>query len=199
MGLDGWRIRSTAFHRRREAALDRVEIVSLQRGARERFVFQKHLKRGMHINTFGINRENVGLPLTYSQISLVIVDGCALPSKWGQWMSLLLDSGANQLTLFKDDLGPGENQAERILTGSFNQWVASSVATRRVRSLDLRTTSVPELTVIALSRRVDVDSDGLIPASLFHSVFISHFRRFVILNPSFPKTSRDAPVAPAAR
>lgn len=114
-------------------------------------------------------------------------------------MSLLLDSGANQLTLFKDDLGPGENQAEPIQTGSFNHWVASSAATRRIRSLDLGTTSVPELTVVALSHRADVDSDGLIPTSLFHSVFISHFGRFVILNPSFPKTSRDAPVTLAAK
>jgi predicted aspartyl protease len=114
-------------------------------------------------------------------------------------LSVLLDSGANRLTLFRDDLGPGENQAEPIRAGSFNRWVTSSAATRRIRSLDLGTNSVPDLTVIALSRRADVDSDGLIPTSFFHSVFISHFGRFVILNPSFPKTGRDAPATFAAR
>jgi hypothetical protein len=55
------------------------------------------------------------------------------------------------------------------------------------------------VTAIALSRRGDVDVDGLIPTSLFDSILISHFGLFVILNPSFPKTSRDGLVALAAR
>jgi Aspartyl protease len=114
-------------------------------------------------------------------------------------MSLLLDSGANQLTLFKDVLGPAENQAEPIRIGSFNQWVASSATTRLIRSLDLGANSVPDLTAIVLSGRGNVDVDGLIPTSLFDSIFISHFGRFVILNPSFPKTRRAALVAFAAR
>lgn len=107
-------------------------------------------------------------------------------------MSLLLDSGANQLTLFRDNLGPGENQADPISAGNFSQWITSSAAVRRIRSLNLGHTAVSNLIVIALSRRTDVDSDGLIPTSLFHSVFISHFGRFVILNPSFPNPSGDA-------
>jgi predicted aspartyl protease len=106
-------------------------------------------------------------------------------------MSLLLDSGANQLTLFQDNLGPGVNEAEPIRAGSFNQWVGSSAVTRRIRSLNLGSNSVPNLTVVALSRRADVDMDGVIPTSLFHSIFISHLGRFVILNPSFAKTTRD--------
>jgi hypothetical protein len=44
-------------------------------------------------------------------------------------MSLLLDSGANQLTLFKDNLAPGANQAEPVRAGNFNQWVGSSAVT----------------------------------------------------------------------
>lgn len=114
-------------------------------------------------------------------------------------MSLLLDSGANRLTLFKDNLNPTEDQAEPIRTGSFNQWVASSAATRRIQSLDLGANSVRDLTVIAFSRRADVDVDGLIPTSLFDSVFISHFGHFAILNPSFPEASRAALVALASR
>jgi predicted aspartyl protease len=107
-------------------------------------------------------------------------------------MSLLLDSGANQLTLFRDDLGPGENQAKPISAGSFSRWISSSSSARWIRSLDLGHRSVSDLVVIALPRRADVDSDGLLPTSLFDSILISHFGRFVILNPSFPKTSRDA-------
>ncbi len=105
-------------------------------------------------------------------------------------MSLLLDSGANGLTLFQDSLGPGANQQASLNTGSFNQWISSSAQTRKVRALSLGGNTVSNLTVVALSRRADVDTDGLIPASLFHSVFISHRGRFVILNPSLPKEGR---------
>ena len=107
-------------------------------------------------------------------------------------MSLLLDSGANQLTLFRDDLGPGENRAELMSAGSFSHWITSSATARRIRSLDLGHNTVSNLIVIALSRRADVDSDGMLPICLFHSVLISHYGRFVILNPSFPKAGGDA-------
>ncbi len=114
-------------------------------------------------------------------------------------MSLLLDSGANQLTLFQDNLGPGANRADPVRAGNFNQWVALSSATRRIRSLNLGSNSVSDLTVVALSRRADVDVDGVIPTSLFHSIFISAHGKFVILNPSFPKTGRVGPEAKTAR
>jgi Aspartyl protease len=104
-------------------------------------------------------------------------------------MSLLLDSGANVLTLFQDTLGLGANQEAPLSTGSFNKWVSSSAETRRVRSLSLGDNSVSDVTVIALSRRANVDTDGLVPTSLFRSIFISHRGRFVILNPKLPKTS----------
>jgi hypothetical protein len=105
-------------------------------------------------------------------------------------MSLLLDSGANDLTLFRDKLGTGANQQAPLRIGSFNKWILSSAQTRRVRSLSLGTISASNLTVVALSRRVDVDTDGVVPTSLFHSIFISHRGRFVILNPSLPKGGR---------
>ena len=114
-------------------------------------------------------------------------------------MSLLLDSGANQLTVFRDNLGSEVNEAEPIRVGNFNQWVATSAATARIRSLSLGNNSIGDLTVIILSRRGDVDSDGLLPTSLYHSVLISHSGRFIILNPLFPKTSRGGSAAPTAR
>ena len=74
--------------------------------------------------------------------------------------------------------------------GNFNQWVSSSASTRTVRSLSLGGNSLTNLTLIAISRRAEVDTDGLVPTSLFHSIFISHQGKFAILNPSFPKISR---------
>ena len=100
---------------------------------------------------------------------------------------LLLDSGTNSPTLLRDSLGPGSAQQEPMRAGNFNQWVSSSASTRTVRSLNLGSNSLTNLTLIAISRRAEVDTDGLVPTSLFHSIFISHQGKFVILNPSFPK------------
>jgi predicted aspartyl protease len=105
-------------------------------------------------------------------------------------MSLLLDSGANRVTLFRDTLGPGANQQELVSTSTFNKWISSSAETRMIRSLCLGDNSVSDVRVVALSRRADVDTDGVVPTSLFHSIFISHRGRFVILNPSLPKGGR---------
>lgn len=102
-------------------------------------------------------------------------------------ISLLLDSGANQFTLFKNDLSLGQSQSEPISAGSFGQWSTSSAQVHRIRTLNLGSRSVTDLTAVALDRRADVDTDGLIPTSLFNSIFISHFGGFVILNPSFRK------------
>jgi hypothetical protein len=116
----------------------------------------------------------------------------------GKLMSLLLDSGSNGLILFQGNLLAGSHE-ESVRAGNSSKWVSSSATARTVQSLDLGRLSVPDLTVVALSRRAQTDTDGLLPTSLFHSVFISHHDRFVILNPAFPKTSRDGPAAPTAR
>ncbi len=114
-------------------------------------------------------------------------------------MSLLLDSGANQLTLFQDNLGDAADRTQPVRAGTFNQWVPSSLAIRRISSLHLGSESVSDLTAVALSRRADVDTDGLIPTSIFHSIFISAHGKFAILNPSFPKTRPGGSEALAAR
>ncbi len=100
---------------------------------------------------------------------------------------LLLDSGTNNPTLFRDNLGVGAAQQVPMRVGNFNQWVSLVASTRTVRSVNLGGNSLANLTVVAISRRAEVDTDGLLPTSLFHSIFISHKGKFVILNPSFPK------------
>ena len=116
-------------------------------------------------------------------------------------MSLLLDSGGKTSlpssgTTLVPRRGP---RTQPVRAGNFNQWVSSSSATRRIRSLNLGSESVSDLTVVALARRTDLDMDGLIPTSLFHSVFISAHGKFVILNPSFPTTDRDGSTVLTAR
>ncbi len=116
-----------------------------------------------------------------------LVVSALIPELGDTPMLLLLDSGTNSPTLFRDSLGPGAAHQEPIRAGNFNQWVSSSASTRTVRSLSLGGNSLTNLTLIAISRRAEVDTDGLVPTSLFHSIFISHQGKFVILNPSFPK------------
>ena len=110
-----------------------------------------------------------------------------IPELGDKPMLLLLDSGTNSPTLFRDSLGAGAAEQEPMRAGNFNQWVASSASARTVRSLSLGGNSLTNVTLIAISRRADVDTDGLVPTSLFHSIFISHRGRFVVLNPAFLK------------
>ncbi len=112
---------------------------------------------------------------------------------------LCLQAGSRPAPPLQDNLGSGATQTVRTTTGNFNQRVVSLSATRRIRSLTLGSSSVPDLTAVALSRRAAFDTDGLIPASLFHSVFISSRGGLVVLNPSFPKTNRDAQMAMTAK
>jgi hypothetical protein len=105
-------------------------------------------------------------------------------------ISLLLDSGVNNLILFRDTLGPGSNRQEEFVdAGTFKPWGITGMETKTVRRLNLGRNEVNDLTVIAVGQE-ELDTDGLIPTSLFHSIFISHQGRFVILNPSLPKGSR---------
>jgi predicted aspartyl protease len=114
-----------------------------------------------------------------------------IPELGDKPMSLLLDSGANSLVLFQDSLGPGAAREQSLQAGSFNKWISSSAATRSIRVLSLGRNSVENLTVVALDRRAEVDTDGLVPTSLFHSVFISPRGGFAILNPSFANSTNS--------
>jgi hypothetical protein len=123
---------------------------------------------------------------TYNRL---VVSG-SIPELGGTPMTLLLDSGANHMVLFRDKLEAGVGHTEAVQAGSFGSWATSENATRTVRSLNLGRSSVDDLTVVGLSRRAEVDIDGLLPTSLFHSVFICHSERYVVLNPSFPRPGR---------
>jgi hypothetical protein len=106
-------------------------------------------------------------------------------------MSLALDSGANCLTLFQDKLGPSAVRQDGIHTGNFGSWTNTSITSRTVHQLSLGKKSVADPTMVTLAHPINTDIDGLLPTSLFSSVFISSRGGFVILNPSVPKSRRD--------
>jgi hypothetical protein len=93
-------------------------------------------------------------------------------------ISLLLDSGTNYVVLFRKSQGAVTLVEQTSLDASI---------ARPVSLLKIGGQSLSHVMVIALDKRSEMDSDGLVPTSLFDSVFISHEGRFVILNPSFRK------------
>jgi hypothetical protein len=119
----------------------------------------------------------------------LVVTG-SIPELGEEPMTLLLDSGANHVTLFRDHLGASTGYTQPTRMGNFGAWTTSVSTTRTFRSLRLGRSTVDDLTVVGLARRPYVDIDGLLPTSMFPSIFISHSSRFVILNPSFPKMNR---------
>ena len=112
-----------------------------------------------------------------------------IPDLGDNSLSLLIDSGANNLTLFRENLGIGANNQQFVSVGLRSARL-SMMETRVVNRLSLGKREVHDLAVVAVNDHPYPDVDGLIPTSLFHSIFISHQGRFVILNPSFPKANR---------
>jgi hypothetical protein len=98
-------------------------------------------------------------------------------------ITLLLDSGANQFTLFHQNLGPLATRNEKANTGNFGAWNNLDIASRKVRYISLGASSVPDVTVVTIEHPTNFDTDGLLPASLFSSIFISSQSGYVILNP----------------
>lgn len=130
-------------------------------------------------------------------LTRLVVTG-QIPELGNGEMSLLLDSGANCFTLFQDKLGPLATREDRVHTGNFGAWTNTSIASRTVHRLNLGKKVVPDLTVVTLAHAVNPETDGLIPTSLFHSIFISSRGGFVILNPSIEKPGTEPPQPPAA-
>jgi hypothetical protein len=78
----------------------------------------------------------------------------------------------NNLTLFRDTLGPGSNRQGFVDAGTFKPSGITTMETKTVRRLNLGRNEVNDLTVIAVGQQ-ESDVEGLIPTSLFNSIFIS--------------------------
>jgi predicted aspartyl protease len=116
-----------------------------------------------------------------------------IPDLGDNSLSLLIDSGANNLTLFRENLGLGANQHSFVSAG-FRSASLTMMETRIVQRLSLGKREVYDLSVIAVNDHPFPDVDGLIPTALFHSIYISHQGKFVILNPSLSrKTVKGKP------
>jgi hypothetical protein len=99
----------------------------------------------------------------------------------GGKVQLQLDTGARMPELFpvRDDSFPSQPWAGSMaFTSGPNGTRIHSPTTIKVGS-----TTVHDLDVIQSRRGVAFDAVGLLPASIFHRIYISHSGGFVVLNP----------------
>jgi hypothetical protein len=113
----------------------------------------------------------------------IIVQGHA-SELGGKEITVLLDSGANNLMWFHGAASLGPATAQESSFAASNGAVSSTVYTRSIGSLQLGQKRVPGLTAWSQSRPVSADTDAALPTSVFHSIFISHSQRYVIFDPS---------------
>lgn len=99
-------------------------------------------------------------------------------------LRLLLDSGADRVVLFAKLDSLNVKEKNYSISNTMSSDNVTTVDELRVNSLSVGGSILPSLTVTAPSILPPSDVDGLLPTSLFHSVFISHSGEFVILNPA---------------
>jgi predicted aspartyl protease len=101
-------------------------------------------------------------------------------------ISLQLDSGANFLYLFggPESLGAGATRQKCIATTISNPAYQFSGYQKKLWQLRLGQKKVANVMAFALPQPPGKDTDGLMPTSAFHSIFISHSQKFVILDPT---------------
>jgi hypothetical protein len=100
----------------------------------------------------------------------------------GETVQLQLDTGAKTPELFPvgHDAHPSHSWAGSLATasGADGVTILSNVTIR------VGKTMVPGLDVVQSRRAVAFDAVGLLPASIFHRIYVSHSGGFVVLNPT---------------
>jgi hypothetical protein len=105
----------------------------------------------------------------------------------GRSISLLLDSGVNFLYLFggEQSLGGGGVTQRECTAGTISDPSNQFICIQKVLpELRFGNKKVGSLIAIAQLPATRAYTEGLMPTSAFHSIFISHSQRFVILDPS---------------
>jgi hypothetical protein len=99
----------------------------------------------------------------------------------GGRVQLQLDTGAEMLEMFPSshDSFPSQPWGGSVATSSG----ANGITTHSGITIRIGTTTVRGLDVAQSRRAIAFDAVGLLPASIFHRVYISHSGGFVILNP----------------
>jgi hypothetical protein len=99
----------------------------------------------------------------------------------GGKVQLQLDTGAKMLELLpaSHDSFPSQPWGESMATSSG----ANGITIHSNITIKVGTTMVHSLDVIQSRSAIAFDAVGLLPAAIFHRIYISHSGRFVVLNP----------------
>ncbi len=100
----------------------------------------------------------------------------------GEKVQLQLDTGAKTPELFpvSHDSHPSQPWGGSMATSSG----ANGIIVHSNITLRIGATRVPGLDVVQSRRAVAFDAAGLLPAAIFHRIYISHSGGFVVLNPA---------------
>jgi hypothetical protein len=100
----------------------------------------------------------------------------------GEKVQLQLDTGAKTPELFpvSHDSHPSQPWGGSMATSSG----ANGIIVHSNITLRIGATTVPGLDVVQSRRAVAFDAAGLLPAAIFHKIYISHSGGFVVLNPA---------------
>lgn len=104
----------------------------------------------------------------------------------GKPMSLLLDSGVNHLYLFggEQSLGGGGIRQDCFAATISDPSKQFTCIQKLLPQLRFGSKKVSNLIAVSQQRRTGAYAEGLMPTSVFRSIFISHSQRFVIFDPS---------------
>jgi len=105
----------------------------------------------------------------------------------GMTVQLQLDTGAKTPELFTAGYDADRSQpwASQPWSGSVaTTSVADVVTIHSTITIRIGNVMIPGLDVVQSRRTVAFDSVGLLPASIFHRIYISHSGGFVVLNPA---------------
>jgi Aspartyl protease len=108
---------------------------------------------------------------------------------------LVLDSGSNALVMFGNPARFGNCAPQQHYFGSSGiAGISGDSALRTIHGLRFGAKVVSNLVAIVAARPTGFEIEGLVPTSLFHTVYISHSGNFVILDPRVKEISAPVPL-----
>lgn len=140
---------------------------------------------------FGSKLRGARLPVERDRGRVLIITQPSSPEK--QPLKLVMDSGVSRLVVFKAISRGAELEIELYFNGGFNASTVTgteTISTGRLRKLQIGTEKFWWLPVMVVDNRAAVEGrleNGLLPTSLFRSIYFNNTENFVILNPQVPK------------
>ncbi|HLF83610.1 MAG TPA: aspartyl protease family protein [Blastocatellia bacterium] len=142
---------------------------------------------------FANTLQGTRLPVERDGGRVLLITQPSSPQK--QASKLVLDSGTSSVVVFKNISRTADLEIEFDLSSGFNASTVTgteTISTGRLRKLQIGTEKFSWLTVMVVDNRAAVEGrreNGLLPTSLFRSIYFNNTQNFVILNPRLSEQS----------